>query len=102
MVIISRAVLRAFVLAHPASEAALEEWYHHVRTVEWANGATVRQSFRTADYVGNERFVFNIKGNRYRLIASVSFTTRTVYLKFVGTHRQYDAVDAATVEFLKP
>ncbi|WP_317197780.1 type II toxin-antitoxin system HigB family toxin [Hymenobacter siberiensis] len=62
----------------------------------------MRQSFRTADHVGNERFVFNIKGNRYRLIASISFTTRTIYIKFVGTHRQYDAIDAATVEFIKP
>ena len=102
MTIISRAALRAFVLAHPNAEAALEEWYHHVRTVEWANGAAVRQSFRTADPAGNEGFVFNIKGNRYRLIASISFTTRTIYIKFVGTHRQYDAIDAATVEFIKP
>ena len=102
MVIIGRAVSRAFVLAHPDAETDLEEWYHHVRTVEWASGAAVRQSFRTADYVGNERFVFNIKGNRYRLIASISFTTRAIYIKFVGTHRQYDAVDAATIEFIKP
>ena len=102
MVIISRAVLRAFVLARPDSASALEEWYNHVRTVDWANGAAVRQSFRTADHVGNERFVFNIKGNRYRLIASISFSTRTVYIKFVGTHRQYDAIDATTVEFIRP
>jgi mRNA interferase HigB len=101
MVIISRAVLRAFVLAHPDAQTALEEWYHHVRDADWANGAAVRQSFNTADYVGNQRFVFNIKGNRYRLIASVSFTTRTVYIKFVGTHRQYDAIDATTIEFIK-
>ena len=101
MVIISRAVLRAFALSHPDAEAALEEWYHYVRTVEWANGAAVRMSFRTADYVGNERFVFNIKGNRYRLIASIAFTTRTVYIKFVGTHQQYDGIDAATIEFIK-
>lgn len=102
MVIISRAVLRAFSLSHPDAEAALEEWYHHVRAVEWTNGAAVRLSFRTADYVGNERFVFNIKGNRYRLIASIAFTTRTVYTKFVGTHRQYDGIDAATIDFVKP
>ena len=102
MVIISRAVLRSFVLTNPDSQTALEEWYHYVRTVDLANGAAVRQSFRTADHVGNGRFVFNIKGNRYRLIASISFTTRTVYIKFVGTHRQYDAVDATTIEFIKP
>ena len=88
--------------SRPDSASALEEWYHYVRATEWANGAAVRQSFRTADYVGNERFVFNIKGNHYRLIASISFTTRTVCIKFIGIHRQYDTVDAATVEFIRP
>ncbi|GAB3733935.1 hypothetical protein GCM10027594_15560 [Hymenobacter agri] len=66
MVITSRAVLRAFVFAHPDAAPALEEWYHHVRDADWANGAAVRQSFGSADYVGNQRFVFNIKGNHYR------------------------------------
>jgi mRNA interferase HigB len=52
--------------------------------------------------VGNGRFVFNIRGNRYRLIASINFSVRTIYVKFIGTHQEYDAVDAATVLFHKP
>lgn len=80
----------------------MEEWYHHVIAADWANGAAVRQSFNSADYVGNERFVFNIRGNHYRLIASIAFSTRTIYIKFIGTHREYDAIDAATVIFHKP
>ncbi len=102
MVIISRSVLRAFAEAYPDAEAALEEWYHHVAAADWANGAAVRQSFNSADYVGNERFVFNIRGNHYRLIASINFSVRTIYIKFIGTHREYDAIDAATVVFTKP
>ncbi|GAB3634592.1 type II toxin-antitoxin system HigB family toxin [Hymenobacter arcticus] len=102
MVIISRTVLRAFAEAHPDADAALEEWYHHVLAADWANGAAVRQSFNLADYVGNGRFVFNIRGNRYRLIASINFSVRTIYVKFIGTHQEYDAVDAATVLFIKP
>ena len=102
MVVISRAVLRAFAEAHPDADAALEEWYHHVVAADWANGAAVRQSFNTADYVGNGRFVFNIRGNNYRLIASINFSVRTIYIKFVGTHSEYDAVDATTVLFINP
>jgi mRNA interferase HigB len=102
MVVISRAVLRAFAEAYPDAEAALDEWYYHVLAADWANGAAVRQSFNSADYVGNGRFVFNIRGNRYRLIASISFSVRTIYVKFIGTHQEYDAVDAATALFIKP
>ena len=102
MVIISRSVLRAFAEAHPDAEAALNDWYDYVLAADWANGAAVRQSFNSADYVGNERFVFNIRGNRYRLIASIAFSVRTIYIKFIGTHQEYDAVDAPTVVFNKP
>ena len=57
--------------------------------------------FNSADYVGNGRFVFNIRGNKYRLVASVAFSTRTVYIKFIGTHSEYDAIDATTVKFTR-
>ena len=53
------------------------------------------------DYVGNHRFVFNIRGNHYRLVAAVVFSTRTVYLKFIGTHKEYDLIDASQVEYHK-
>ncbi|MDJ0363906.1 type II toxin-antitoxin system HigB family toxin [Hymenobacter sp. H14-R3] len=94
--------MRAFAEAHPDTDAALEEWYHHVLAADWANGVAVRQSFNSADYVGHGRFVFNIRGNRYRLIASINFSVRTIYIKFIGTHQEYDAVAASTVLFIKP
>ena len=59
----------------------------------------VKQTFNSADYVGNERMVFNIKGNRYRLVAAVLFSIRTVYIKFIGTHAEYNKIDVETVEF---
>ena len=57
----------------------------------------VRKTFRTVDYVGNDRYVFNIKGNRYRLVAMIFFDIRTLYVRFVGTHAEYDKIDCTTI-----
>ena len=101
MVIISRQALRAFALRKPDAQGVLDEWYQYVSKADWPNGAAVRTSFNSADYVGNNRFVFNIRGNNYRLIASIAFSIRTIYIKFIGTHKEYDAIDAATVTLRK-
>ena len=77
---------------------ALDEWYHKTKAADRKNLAELRQTFNSADYVGNERFVFNIRGNRYRLIAAVVFSIRTVFIKFIGTHQAYDLVDATTID----
>ncbi|WP_229313064.1 type II toxin-antitoxin system HigB family toxin [Larkinella terrae] len=75
------------------------EWYDIVSKADWSNLNDVRNTYNSVDYVGNERFVFNIKGNRYRLIATVHFSIRTIYIKFIGTHAEYDRIDAKTIEF---
>ncbi len=62
----------------------------------------MRQFSNSVDYVGNFRYVFNIRGNHYRLIAAIVFSTRTVFVKFVGTHQQYDNIDATTIDYSKP
>ena len=62
----------------------------------------MRQFSNSVDYVGNFRYVFTIRGNRYRLIAAIVFAIRTVFVKFVGTHQEYDQVDATTVEYHNP
>ena len=64
--------------------------------------ADVRQFSNSVDYVGNFRYVFNIRGNRYRLIAAIVFSTRTLFVKFVGPHQEYDQIDAATLACSKP
>ncbi|MFY7997427.1 MAG: type II toxin-antitoxin system HigB family toxin [Candidatus Kapaibacteriota bacterium] len=98
MVITANKTLREFSLLHPDAELALEEWYDKTRMANWSNITDVRQTFGYADYVGNERVIFNVRGNTYCLIAAISYKHRTVYIKFIGTHQDYDRIDAASIE----
>ena len=75
----------------------MEDWFHKVRNAEWTCFADIRQMFRSADTIGNQRFVFNIKCNHHRLIAIVKFTIKTVFIRFIGTHAEYDRIDAKNV-----
>lgn len=93
MRIISRKNLIAFYNKHGDAEIALEEWYHRTAEAEWENFAQVRQTFNSADSVGNRRYVFNIRGDRYRLVAIVLFRIKMVYVRFVGTHAEYDRIE---------
>ena len=92
MVIISKATINQFIENHPRAKDPLLDWYIKTKESDWANVTDVRKVFRTADYVGNDLFVFNIKGNSYRLIARIIFGARTVFIRFIGTHAQYDQV----------
>lgn len=97
MVIISKTILRAFGLVYPDAAGALNDWYAVVKNADWATLSDVRQNFNSVDYVGNDRFVFNIRGNKYRLIAMIFFDIRTVFIRFVGTHAQYEKIDVSTI-----
>lgn len=99
MVIIAKATLNRFAEAHPDSLVALMEWYDIVTAADWSTINDIRNQYNSVDYVGNERFVFNIRGNRYRLIVAVIFSIRTVYIKFIGTHAEYDKIDAKTIDY---
>lgn len=79
------------------SRIALERWYNHVLGVEWHNFSEIRADFPNADYVGNQHYVFNIKGNNYRLVVVVKFTIGRIYIRFVGTHKEYDKIDCSTI-----
>jgi mRNA interferase HigB len=74
------------------AENPLNFWYHTVSTKEWNNFSDLKQTFNSADYVGNNRFVFNIKGNDYRLVAIISFNAKKVYIRFIGTHSDYEKI----------
>ena len=102
MVVLSWPTLREFGKLHPDAAVPLREWYKEVSAADWQSLADLRQFSNSVDYVGNARYVFNIRGNRYRLIAAIAFSTRTVFSKFVGTHQEYDRVEAATVDYTKP
>lgn len=84
--------IKEFSEIHSDAENSLNFWYHTVRSKNWSNINDLRQDFNTVDYVGNHRFVFNIKGNDYRLIAIISFNTKKIYIRFIGTHTEYDKI----------
>lgn len=97
MVIISKSMLRDFGLKHPDMIETLNHWYSIVKEQDWGNLADVRSTFNSVDFVGNDRFVFNIRGNRYRLVAMIFFDIRTVFIRFIGTHAEYDEVNVTTI-----
>jgi mRNA interferase HigB len=101
MVIISKSTIRDFSFKHADAELPLINWYELTDSCNWKNFNEIRQTFNSVDAVGNDRYVFNIKGNKYRLIALIFFNVRTVFILFIGTHQEYDKVDASTIIFKK-
>jgi mRNA interferase HigB len=99
MVIISKAILRDFSEQCPEAHTALYKWYEETKAANWKDYAEIKKTFNSVDAVGNDRYVFNIKGNHYRLIAMIIFKIRTVFILFIGTHNQYDKLKAAEVTF---
>ena len=79
------------------SEAALERWYAITEAAQWNSFAEMKQDFASVDAVGNQHFVFNIHGNKYRLIVVVKFMMGYVFIRFVGTHEEYEKIDASTI-----
>jgi mRNA interferase HigB len=104
MRIIARRTLREFVESltghkdRSAAKAALDAWFHEVKNARWKNGAGVKRSYATASIVTAERVVSNIKGNAYRLVAAVDFTRGIVWIKWIGSHKEYDRIDVTEVE----
>ena len=90
--------MREFWARYPDAEQPLKAWADEVKHATWMQPADIKAQFRSASILKNRRVVFNIKGIDYRLIASIAYRFGAVYIKFVGTHAQYDAVDAETVE----
>lgn len=97
MRIISISTLRDYWEVHPDTKVPLSEWYLKVERAEWVSFSDMRKDFNSVDYVGNQHYVFNIKGNGHRLVVAVKFTPKLVYIRFVGTHDEYDRIDVSTV-----
>lgn len=89
--------IHAFIEVHQDSRTALEEWYFKTTKAEWRNLSDIKRSFNSVDYVGNNRFVFNIKGNNYRLVAIIIFSSQKVYIRFIGTHAEYAKIDCKDI-----
>lgn len=92
MVIISKTTLNKFFEQYPSATGPVLQWYGRVKEADWKDFADLRKLFPATDYVGNDLYVFNLGGNKYRLIARVFFSVRTVYIRFIGTYSQYDKV----------
>jgi mRNA interferase HigB len=92
LVIISFRKIRDFTKKYPDAKTAIFYWYDIVHNAEWNNFNELKRDFNSADYVGNDRYVFNIKGNSYRMVAMIHFSIRTVYIRFIGTHHAYDNI----------
>lgn len=90
MVIIKKTTLSNYAAAQPNVTQALNSWYEIAKRNDWKNFNDIKQTFNSVDAVGNDRYVFNIKGNSYRLVTLIFFNKRTIYIRFIGTHSEYD------------
>jgi mRNA interferase HigB len=105
MRIIARRTLRQFVESLSASKdrsavkAALDAWFDEASKAAWKNTADVKRRYVTASIVSAERIVFNIKGNDYRLVVAVDFVKAIIWIKWIGTHKAYDKIDVAKVQY---
>ncbi|MCC7262483.1 MAG: type II toxin-antitoxin system HigB family toxin [Candidatus Latescibacteria bacterium] len=97
MRIIAKKTLRAFWEKYPDAEQPLRAWYEMARIADWHTPAALKAQIHTASLVGNDRVVFNVAGNKYRLVVAVNYPYQALYIRFVGTHGQYDQINAAEV-----
>lgn len=97
MHVISRKALKEFWKEHPDAEDSLKAWFHEASAAQWANSAQVKEKYRSASIIGAERVVFNICGNKYRLAVRINYASKTLFVKFIGTHREYDRIDVENV-----
>lgn len=100
MRIIALSTLKAFWETRPGHEDAREPalaWYRHALRADWATPADVKADFRNASVLRDGRVVFNLGGNKYRLVVWINYPYRVLYIRFIGTHAEYDRIDARTI-----
>ncbi len=97
MRIIAKKTLREFWRRHPNAEEPLLAWYREVKQADWDTLAALKETYGNASIVGDNRVIFNIKGNDYRLVVKINYRYRVVYICFLGTHAEYDGVDVKEV-----
>ena len=97
MRVIAKKILREFWGKHNDSEQQLKSWYQEASSAEWKNSNDIRLEYPTASIIGDNRVVFNIKGNTYRLIIKINFDYQMIWIRFIGTHAEYDKINAKTI-----
>lgn len=99
MRVIARSALVNFWEKYPESKVPLTNWYLETTNSSWKTPAHIKHAYSSASVLKNGRVVFNIAGNKFRLVVAISYPIQLVYIKFVGTHAQYDRIDAQTVDY---
>jgi len=97
VVVIAKTTLQEFGKNHADAIEPLNDWWAKTRKADWATLQDIKNTFNSVDYVGSDRYVFNIRGNKYRLVAMIFFDIRTIYIRYVGTHSNYDKIDCTTI-----
>ena len=97
MRIFTEQTIKQFTEVHPESRVALQVWVAVVKSSRWTCFADIKKDFNAVDAVGNQHYVFDIMGNHYRIVAVVKFTIGFVYIRFIGTHKEYDSIDSKTI-----
>ena len=97
MRIIALGTLRVFWQRHADAEIPLRSWYAAASRADWRSPADVKAAYRSASFIANNRIVFNIRGNEYRLVVAVHYNRGMMFIRFIGTHQEYDKIDAATI-----
>ena len=99
MRVIAKRTLREFwsIPDHANAKEPLEAWYQEAERADWHDPHTIKAQYRSASILKGNRVVFNIAGNKYRLVVKINYPYRVVYVRFIGTHSEYDAIDVETV-----
>ncbi len=97
MVVIARKTLREYGKANPEAKEQIDAWYAEASDADWKTPADVKAKYRSASILKDGRVVFNICGNKYRLVVWIAYSVRTVFIRFIGTHEEYDQIDAQTI-----
>lgn len=97
MRIIARSTLRSFWEQHPDAEQPLKAWFYEASRANWHSPSDIKGLYRHASILVNNRIVFNIKGNDYRLIVHIRYDIGIIFIRFIGTHKEYDKIDAKTI-----
>lgn len=97
MRVITEEPLKEYIARFPNTQTALQAWLKTVKKAQWTNFADVKRDFNSVDNVGNQHYVFNIRGNNHRLVVVIKFTIKWIYIRFIGTHEEYDKIDASTI-----
>lgn len=97
MRVIAKKMLREFWEKHNDCEQQLKAWFQEASKAEWTNPNKIKTEYTSASIIGNDRIVFNIQGNSYRLIVKLNFDYQMVWIRLIGTHSEYDKVNAKTI-----